>query len=111
MVVLCWSLFLYALFCVHNNFAIILRKRELVAFLQLSFVCFVTLNVLYLFLRVPWVGLQCVIVVFSIHTYFLITYFGIKKIKGNVINTVKGMFARLKLSAISTFILPILCSN
>ena len=74
MVVLCWSLFWYALFCVHNNFAIILRKRELVAFIQLSFVCFVTLNVQWLFLRVPWVGMQCVIVVFPIHTYLLFDY-------------------------------------
>ena len=29
------------------------------------------INVLWLFLTVPWVGLQCVIVVFSDHTHLL----------------------------------------
>ena len=31
----------------------------------------VTLNVLWLFLAAPWVGLQCVIVVFPDHTHLL----------------------------------------
>ena len=52
-----------------SSFAIILtRKRELVALLLLSFGCLVTINVLWLFLTVPWVGLQFVIVVFPDHT-------------------------------------------
>ena len=63
--VLCLSLFCYALLCVHSSFAIILkRKRKLVALLLLSYRCFVTINVLWFFLLVPWVDLQCVIVVF-----------------------------------------------
>ena len=71
--VLCWSLFWYALPYVLSGFAIILtRKRELVALLLLSFECLVTINVLWLFLAVPWVGLQCEIVVFPDHTYRLI---------------------------------------
>ena len=38
--VLCYSLFCYALLCVHSNFAIILkRKRKLVALLILSYRC------------------------------------------------------------------------
>ena len=42
-----------------SSFAIILtRKRELVALLLLSFGCLVTVNVLWFFLMVPWVGLQ-----------------------------------------------------
>ena len=58
---LCLSLFCYALLCVHSNFAIILkRKRKLVALLLLSYRYIVTLNVLWLFYTVPWVGLQCV---------------------------------------------------
>ena len=62
-VVLCLSLFCYALLCVHSSFSIILkRKRKLVALLLLSYRCFVTVNV-------PWVGLQCVIVVFPEHIY------------------------------------------
>ena len=62
--VLCLSLFCYALLCVHSSFAIILeRKRKLVASLLLSYRCSVTINVLWLFLAVSWVGLQCVIVV------------------------------------------------
>ena len=70
--VLCWSLVCYALFCVLYSFAIIfMRTRELVALLLLSFLCLVTVNVLWLFLKVPWVGLHNVIVVFPDHTHFL----------------------------------------
>ena len=68
------SLFCYALLCVHSSLAIILkRKRKLVALLLLCYRCFVTINVLWLFLTVPWVGLQYVIVVFLDHTYFFNT--------------------------------------
>ena len=63
--VLCWSLFWYALLCVLYSSAIILmRKRELVALLQWSFLCLVTVYVLWHFLVVTLVGLQCVTVVF-----------------------------------------------
>ena len=56
--VLCSSLFWYALLYVLSNFAIILtRKRELIALLLLSSGCLVTVNVLWLSLTVPWVGL------------------------------------------------------
>ena len=68
--ILCWSFLWYSLLCVLSSAAIILlRKRELVAFLQLSFFCLVTVNVLWLFLTVPWVGLQCVIVIFPDHIH------------------------------------------
>ena len=71
--VLCLSLFCYALLCVHSSFAIILkRKRKPVALLFLSYRRIVTINVLWLFLMVLWVGLQCVIVVFPDHTHFLL---------------------------------------
>ena len=71
--VLCLYLFCYALLCAHSSFEIILkRKRKLVALLLLSYRCIVTINVLWLFLKVPWVGLQYVIVIFLIIlTYFL----------------------------------------
>ena len=70
------SLFCYALLCVNFSFAIILkRKRKLVALLLLSYRCTVTINVLWIFLMVPWVGLQCVIVVFPDHAHLL---FGLK---------------------------------
>ena len=56
-----------------NSFAIILkRKKKLFALLSLSYRYIVTINVLWLFLTVPLVGLQCLIVVFSGHTYFLL---------------------------------------
>ena len=56
----------------HSRFAIILkRKRKLVDLLLLSYRCIVTINVPWLFLTVPWVGLQCVIVVFSDHSHLL----------------------------------------
>ena len=70
--VLCLSLFCCALLCVHSSFAIILkRKRKLIALLLLSHICIVTINVLWRFITVPWVGLQCVIVVFPDHTHLL----------------------------------------
>ena len=70
--VLCSSLFWYALLYVPSSFAIILTKnKELAALLLLSFGCLVTINVLWLFLAVPWVGLQFMIVVFHDHTHLL----------------------------------------
>ena len=70
---LCLSLFCYALLCVHFRFAIILkRKRKLVALLFLSYRCIVTITVLWLFLTVPWVGLQYMVVVFPDHTHFFL---------------------------------------
>ena len=69
---LCWPLFWYLLLCVLSSFSIILtRKRELVVLLIMSFRCLVTVNVLWLFLMVPWVGLQYLIVVFPDHTHLL----------------------------------------
>ena len=59
-------MFKYAFFCVLSSFAINLkRKRELVALLLLSHICLVTVSVLWLFLTVPWIGLQFVIVLAS----------------------------------------------
>ena len=48
------------------------NKKKLVVLLLLSYRCIVTINVLCLFLTVPWVGLRCVIVVFpdQIHLLF-----------------------------------------
>ena len=64
--ILCLSLFLYTLLCV---LSIILKwKRGLVALLLLSYGCLIPVNVLWLFLTVPRVGLQCVNVVFPDHT-------------------------------------------
>ena len=56
-----------------NSFEIILkRKKKLFALLSLSYRYIVTINVLWLFLMVPLVGLQSLIVVFSGHTHFLL---------------------------------------
>ena len=54
-----------------------MRDREmvqsclLIALLVLFFWCLVTVNVLWFFLTVLWVGLQCMIVVFPDHTHLL----------------------------------------
>ena len=57
-------------FHVHSSFAIILiGKRALVALLSLSTWCLVI--VVWLFLTVPWVCLQFIIVVFHYHTHLL----------------------------------------
>ena len=59
-----------------SGFAIVLmRKRELVALLLLSFGCLVAVDVLWLFLAVWWVGLQFVIVVFPGHTHLYLMHF------------------------------------
>ena len=59
--VLCLSLFCYALVCVSSSFAIILkRKRKLVALLLLSYRFIATINVMWFFLKVPWVGWSAV---------------------------------------------------
>ena len=59
--VLCLSFFYYVLLCVHSSFAIIFkRKRKLVALLVLSYRYIITVNVLWLFLAVQWVGLHSV---------------------------------------------------
>ena len=64
-------MFALILLCI-PSFAIILkRKRKLVALLLLAYRCIVIINVLWLFLKVPWVGLQCMIVVFTDHTHLL----------------------------------------
>ena len=51
-------------------------KRKLVALLLLSYRCIVTINVPWLFLTVPWVGLEYVIVVFPDHTLSFFTLLG-----------------------------------
>ena len=67
--VLCLSLFCYALL---SSFAMILkRKRKPVALLLMLYRCIVTINVLCLFLTMPWAGLRYVIVVFTDHTRLL----------------------------------------
>ena len=75
------SMFCCALLCVHSSFAIIsMGKRELVALLCLSSWCLVI--VMWLFLTMPWVCLQFVIVVFPDHSHLqflkpvLVTVFG-----------------------------------
>ena len=66
------SMFCCSLLYVHSSFAIILMgKRELIALLDLSSWCLVV--VVWLFLKVPWVCLQFVIVVFPDHTHLLIS--------------------------------------
>ena len=46
----------------------------MVALLLLSYRCIVTINALWLFLMVPWVGLWCIIVVFPDHTHIFVNF-------------------------------------
>ena len=65
--VLCLSVLLCITF-VHSSLAILLkRKRKLVALTLLPYRWIVSIHVMWLFLKVPYVGLQCVIVVFLDH--------------------------------------------
>ena len=71
--VLCLNLFCYAFLCVHSSFPIILKRTsKLVALLLLSYRCIVTINVLWLFLMVLWVGQLCVWYLLVILIYFLL---------------------------------------
>ena len=64
------SMFCCMLLYVHSSIAIILtEKRELIALLNLSSLCLVMVE--RLFLAVPWGCLQFVIVVFPDQTYLL----------------------------------------
>ena len=63
------SMFCCTLLYVHSSCAIILMgKRELIALLSLSSWCLVI--VVWLFLAVPWVCLQFVILVFPDHNHY-----------------------------------------
>ena len=52
-------------------------------FTLIAFQCHLTVSVLCLFLTVPWVGLQCVIVAFPGHTHLL---FHVILLRSNVNN-------------------------
>ena len=57
--------------CVLFSFAIILKtKRELIVLILFWYRCLVSVNVMWLFFTVPWVGLQCVIGIPD-HTHLL----------------------------------------
>ena len=63
-----------ALLYVHSSFAIILMaRRELVALLSLSSWCLVIF--VWLFLTVPWIRLQFVIVVFPDNTHTFLYFY------------------------------------
>ena len=67
------SIFCCTLLFVHSSIAIILmKKRGLVAFLNLAPLCLVMVE--WLFLAVPWGCLRFVIVVFPDHTHLLFSY-------------------------------------
>ena len=90
------SMFCCALFCVLSIFAIILiGKKAPIALLCSSSWCLVIIIVLLLFLVVPWVGLQCVIVAFTDHTHLL--FYRQKKY---AILCIKRMFMYFKSSGI-----------
>ena len=76
MAVLCLSLLRHTLLYVISSFAIILKRheRKLVALLVsvLLMFCYCKCYVVLYVLIVTWVGLQCVIVVFSDHTHLLL---------------------------------------
>ena len=81
--VLCVCLcFWYALLCVLSRVPIILKRKTL---FLLSHPCLAILYVLWLFLTVPWVSLQCVIVVFPGHNRFFLHFTNNKHIKINFI--------------------------
>ena len=68
------SMFCCSLLFVHSSFAVTLMgKRKLVALLRLFSWCFVV--VVWLFLAVPRVCLQFVIVVFPDHTHLLFSIY------------------------------------
>ena len=61
----------------------------LVAFLLLSYGYLVTVNIIWLFLTVPWVGLKCAVVVFPDHTRLLFGCVDASR-DGGVLHTIFG---------------------
>ena len=59
-----------------NKRRLIINLDKKSSLLLLSNRCYVTISVLWLFLPYPWLGLQCVIVVFPDHTHL---HFGTKR--------------------------------
>ena len=81
------SMFCCMLFCVHSSIAVLLMgKRELVAFLNLSSWCLVMVE--WLFLAVPRGCLLFVIVVFPDHTHLLFLNLIIKGLAYQSVNQV-----------------------
>ena len=82
-----WSLFCYVVLHVLSSFTIIsLRKREMIALLSVSTWWHMTVSALFLFLTVPWVGLQRLIEVLSCHTHFLLQTFICRWVVGHCID-------------------------
>ena len=48
------------------------EEKRAGCFAFIVFACLVTVNVLWLFLMVPWVGLQCEVVVFPFNAHLLL---------------------------------------
>ena len=96
------SMFCCALLCVHSSFAIIsMGKRELAALLSLSSWCL--MSVVWLFLTLPWVCLQFVIMVFPdrTHLLFLIRtclFYTLKYMYGTYIITILLFQSKLKIN-------------
>ena len=68
------SVFVFVLVCITLCSFSCSDHLEEEDFVLLSHPCLAILYVLWLFLIVPWVGLQCVIVVFSDHTRLLLDF-------------------------------------
>ena len=66
------SLFCFAVLCVLSSFCTHLDGEERAGWVTFASLCQVTVMVLWLFLVMPSVGRQCVIVVFSDHTHFFL---------------------------------------
>ena len=85
------SMFCCTLLYVHSSIAIILmRKRELVALLNLSSWCPVMVE--WLFLAVLWGCLRFVIVFFSDHTHLLFFYVKLNSLKFKIQENVKTYY-------------------
>ena len=69
--VLCTSLFCYAILCVHSKCNHLEGEEAAGSLLLLSYSCIVTIDDLWLFLKISWVCLQCEIVVFPYHIHLL----------------------------------------
>ena len=92
------SMFCCVLLCANSSFAIIsMRKRELVALLCLSSWCLVI--VAWLFLVMPQVCLQFVIVVFPDHTHLL---FSVTSVSSDLRNVMRSKCAISSASSFGT---------
>ena len=92
-----FNVLFYRVLCLSSIAIILMGKVDLVALLCLPSWFFVTVDVLWLFLAVPWIGLQCVIMVFPHHTHLLFLVYHLDIVSPFFFKDVLWVYKRTKI--------------